>query len=111
MRGNVIASNSARLSSNVRRSVPSWSVIRVEFRSESAHFACSLRTKTSLSARGIVERVESRLDVSNRSARQVAIRSSQFLPPRSWSPAVARMMISSGVIRATVTSNVPPPRS
>ena len=47
----------------------------------------------------------------NFSARKVAMRSSQFLPPRSWSPAVARTSTPEGVSCAMVTSNVPPPRS
>ena len=95
MRGKVIASNSARVSSKLRRSAPSWSVIRAEVRSESAHLACSLRTRTSLRAIGSSSGSKP-VSAANRSARKVAIRSSQFLPPRSWSPAVARMTISVG---------------
>ena len=52
IRGNVIASNSARASSKLCLWVPSCRLIRVEARSESAHLACSLRTKTSLRANG-----------------------------------------------------------
>ncbi len=110
MSGKVIASNSGRPSSKVRRSVPSWSVIRAEARSESVHLACSLRTRTSLSAEGSSSG-SNPVSAAKRSERNVAMRSSQFLPPRSWSPAVASTTISSGVIRATVTSKVPPPRS
>ena len=85
-------------------------MIRVDVRSERVHLACSLRTSTSLSATGSSSG-SNPVSAANFSARNVAIRSSQFLPPRSWSPAVASTAISSGVIRATVTSKVPPPRS
>ncbi len=87
--GAVIASNSARVSSKLCRFRPSWMATRVEVRSDSDHLACSARVSTSLSITGSSSG-STPVAAWNFSARNVAIRSSQFLPPRSWSPAVAR---------------------